>query len=78
MIATYSKDEWSMDLVVELASNHPLQVINIECSNPLNVDQSQWRKWLMQLTAFITHQVGHKVRVKVTAWSKLLLALKVL
>jgi len=58
VVATYSIDEGSMELVVSLPSNHPLGGLNVESGRRVGVDTGQWRKWMLQLTTFLTHQNG--------------------
>ncbi|XP_072018345.1 LOW QUALITY PROTEIN: E3 ubiquitin-protein ligase listerin-like [Amphiura filiformis] len=58
VIATYAVEELSMDLVIQLATNHPLGVITVDSGQKVGVSQSQWRNWMLQLTTFLTHQNG--------------------
>ena len=60
VIATYAVEELSMDLVIQLATNHPLGVITVDSGKKVGVSQSQWRNWMLQLTTFLTHQVGYR------------------
>ena len=56
--ATYDIDEVSITLVVNLSSFHPLK--NVEIASPYRVglSESQWRKWLLQITLLLTAQNG--------------------
>ena len=58
VVATYSIDEGSMELVVSLPANHPLGGLSVESGKRVGVDTGQWRKWMLQLTTFLTHQNG--------------------
>ena len=58
VVATYSIDESSMELVVSLPANHPLGGLAVESGRRVGVDTGQWRKWMLQLTTFLTHQNG--------------------
>jgi len=58
VVATYTIDEGSMELVVSLPSNHPLGGLTVESGRRVGVDTGQWRKWMLQLTTFLTHQNG--------------------
>jgi len=58
VVATYTIDEGSMELVISLPSNHPLGGLTVETGNRVGVDMSQWRKWMLQLTTFLTYQNG--------------------
>ena len=60
VIATYAVEELSMDLVIQLATNHPLGVITVDSGKKVGVSQSQWRNWMLQLTTFLTHQVNYR------------------
>merc|ERR1712106_568356 len=58
VVATYSIDESSMELVVRLPANHPLEQVEVESGKRVGVETGQWRKWMLQLTTFLTHQNG--------------------
>ncbi|KAH9381898.1 hypothetical protein HPB48_015382 [Haemaphysalis longicornis] len=57
VVATYTIEEVTIELVVRLPANHPLGMLTIESGRRVGVNQSQWRHWLLQLTTFLTHQV---------------------
>ncbi len=67
VIATYAVEELSMDLVIQLATNHPLGVITVDSGQKVGVSQSQWRNWMLQLTTFLTHQVKRQLTDKSTS-----------
>jgi len=58
VVATYTIDEGSMELVVALPGNHPLGGLSVESGKRVGVETGQWRKWMLQLTTFLTHQNG--------------------
>ncbi|XP_077539719.1 E3 ubiquitin-protein ligase listerin [Haemaphysalis longicornis] len=58
VVATYTIEEVTIELVVRLPANHPLGMLTIESGRRVGVNQSQWRHWLLQLTTFLTHQNG--------------------
>ena len=53
----YHVDEFSIELFVRLPEAYPLQPPAIREGKRVRVDQAQWRKWLLQLTIFVTNQV---------------------
>ena len=57
-MATYTIDEGSMELVVSLPANHPLGELTVESGKRVGVETTQWRRWMLQLTTFLTHQNG--------------------
>eukprot|EP01135_Chromosphaera_perkinsii_P009750 Nk52_evm15s1869 gene=Nk52_evmTU15s1869 len=56
--AKYTIDEVSLGLVVKLAENHPMQNVKIESPYRAGLSESQWRKWLLQITLLLTAQNG--------------------
>jgi hypothetical protein len=58
VVATYTIDEGSMELVVTLPANHPLGGLTVESGKRVGVETGQWRKWMLQLTTFLTNQNG--------------------
>ena len=40
-----------------LPINHPLGTISVESGKRIGVSSTQWRNWMLQMTAFLTHQV---------------------
>ena len=57
MLATYAIEDITMDLTVTLTDHHPLGVLNVQCGKRMGVTAAQWRKWMLQLTTFLNHQV---------------------
>ena len=58
VVALYSVDEVSMELVVCQPLNHPLGLMTVECGKRVGVANTQWRNWMLQLTTFLAHQVN--------------------
>ncbi|KAK3915910.1 E3 ubiquitin-protein ligase listerin [Frankliniella fusca] len=58
VVATYTVDDLAMELVVRLPTNHPLSPMIVEVGKRNAAAAVQWRRWLMQLTMFLTHQNG--------------------
>ena len=53
----YKVDEFSIELFVCLPDSYPLQPPSIREGRRVKVEQAQWRKWMLQLTIFVTNQV---------------------
>ena len=58
VVAIYTIDEGSLELVISLPANHPLGGLTVDSGNRVGVDVAQWRKWMLQLTTFLTYQNG--------------------
>lgn len=61
VVAIYTLDEGSMELVVQLPSNFPLGPVSVESGKRVGVTTAQWRTWMLQLTTFLQHQNGSLV-----------------
>ena len=59
VVATYTVDDLVMELVVKLPNNYPLAPMSVEIGKRSAAGSNQWRTWLMQITIFLTHQVGN-------------------
>lgn len=57
VIATYTKDETSMDLVIRLPVFYPLRSVDVECTRSLGISEVKQRKWLLSMMAFVRNQV---------------------
>ena len=53
VVAKYSLEDGSMELVLKLPANFPLGAIEVETGKKVGVNTSQWRKWMLQLTVFL-------------------------
>ena len=53
VVAIYTIDEGSMELVVQLPINFPLGPVNVDSGKKVGVTASQWRTWMLQLTTFL-------------------------
>merc|ERR1719242_2039191 len=58
VVATYTIDEGSMELIISLPNNHPLGDLSVDTGNRVGVDVGLWRKWMLQLTTFLSYQNG--------------------
>ena len=53
VVAIYTIDEGSMELVVQLPINFPLGPVNVDSGKKVGVTAAQWRTWMLQLTTFL-------------------------
>ena len=53
VVAIYTIDEGSMELVVQLPNNFPLGPVTVDSGKKVGVTTSQWRTWMLQLTTFL-------------------------
>ena len=60
VVAVYSVEEISMELVVKMSPSHPLGPVVVDCGKRVGVTTGQWRQWMLQLTKFLTQQVRFK------------------
>lgn len=58
VVATYTKDETGMDLVIHLPPSYPLRPVDVDCTRSLGISEVKRRKWLMSLMAFVRNQVS--------------------
>lgn len=58
VIATYTKDETGMDLVIRLPSSYPLRHVDVECMRSLGISEVKQRKWLLSMMSFVRNQNG--------------------
>ena len=58
IVATYTKDETSMDLVIRLPASYPLRSVDVDCTKSLGISDMKQRKWLMSLMLFVRNQVS--------------------
>lgn len=57
VVATYTKDETGMDLVIRLPPSYPLRPVDVDCTRSLGITEVKRRKWLMSLMSFVRNQV---------------------
>ena len=60
---TYKVDDFSIELFVSLPDSYPLQPPSIREGKRVKMDPAQWRKWMLQLTIFVTNQVCLQLQV---------------
>lgn len=57
-MATYTKDETGMDLVIRLPASYPLRSVDVDCTRSLGISEVKKRKWLMSMMSFVRNQVS--------------------
>jgi len=57
IVATYTKDETGMDLVIRLPASYPLRPVDVDCTRSLGISETKQRKWLMSMMLFVRNQV---------------------
>ncbi|KAK3022955.1 hypothetical protein RJ639_046773 [Escallonia herrerae] len=58
VVATYTKDETGMDLVIRLPASYPLRPVDVDCTRSLGISELKRRKWIMSMMLFIRNQNG--------------------
>ncbi|XLU23042.1 hypothetical protein S245_059108 [Arachis hypogaea] len=58
VVATYTKDETGMDLVIRLPASYPLRPVDVDCTRSLGISETKQRKWLMSMMLFVRNQNG--------------------
>ncbi|XP_024158804.1 E3 ubiquitin-protein ligase listerin isoform X2 [Rosa chinensis] len=58
VVATYTKDETAMNLVIRLPSSYPLRPVDVDCTRSLGISEAKQRKWSMSMTLFVRNQNG--------------------
>lgn len=58
VVATYTKDETGMDLVIRLPASYPLKQVEVECTRSLGISETKQRKWKMSMLLFVHNQNG--------------------
>lgn len=58
VVATYTKDETGVDLVIRLPSSYPLREVSVNCTKSLGISELKQRKWLMSMVLFLSNQVN--------------------
>ncbi|KAJ7982619.1 E3 ubiquitin-protein ligase listerin [Quillaja saponaria] len=58
IVATYTKDETGMDLVIRLPASYPLRAVDVDCTRSLGISEVKQRKWLMSMMLFVRNQNG--------------------
>lgn len=58
VVATYTKDETAMNLVIHLPSSYPLRPVDVDCTRSLGISEVKQRKWLMSMASFVRNQVN--------------------
>jgi hypothetical protein len=58
VVATYTKDETGMDLVIRLPVSYPLRPVDVSCTKSIGISDAKQRKWLMSMLMFVRNQNG--------------------
>ncbi|CAH8605733.1 unnamed protein product [Heterobilharzia americana] len=59
VIATYFvDDEHSMEMIVQLPDNYPLNPVTVSKGRSVGVGSQQWQSWLLQMSVFINNHDG--------------------
>ncbi|KAL0735081.1 hypothetical protein Bca4012_011291 [Brassica carinata] len=58
VVATYTKDETGMDLVIRLPVSYPLRPVDVNCTKSIGISDAKQRKWLMSMLMFVRNQNG--------------------
>ncbi|XP_010446177.1 PREDICTED: E3 ubiquitin-protein ligase listerin-like [Camelina sativa] len=58
VVATYTKDETGMDLVIRLPVSYPLRPVDVNCTKSIGISDAKQRKWLMSMQLFVRNQNG--------------------
>ncbi|KAL3530952.1 hypothetical protein ACH5RR_010274 [Cinchona calisaya] len=58
VVATCTKDETVMDLVIRLPASYPLRSVDVDCTRSLGISDVKQRKWLMSMMLFVRNQNG--------------------
>ncbi|OWM68706.1 hypothetical protein CDL15_Pgr024893 [Punica granatum] len=58
VVATYTKDETGVDLVIRLPASYPLRAVDVDCTRSLGISELKQRKWLMSMMLFLSNQNG--------------------
>ncbi|XP_024965066.1 E3 ubiquitin-protein ligase listerin isoform X4 [Cynara cardunculus var. scolymus] len=58
VVATYTKDETGMDLVIRLPASYSLRPVDVDCTRSLGISEVKQRKWLLSMMSFVRDQNG--------------------
>ncbi|CAH2069534.1 unnamed protein product [Thlaspi arvense] len=58
VVATYTKDETGMDLMIRVPVSYPLRPVDVSCSKSIGISDAKQRKWLMSMLLFVRSQNG--------------------
>lgn len=58
IVASYTVEDATMEITMQLAANHPLGFVKVDSSNVVLLS-NRWRTWAKQLNMYLAHQV-HK------------------
>ena len=58
IIATYSYEGSSMQIVLQLAACHPLRAVELECIQRVGVSDARWKRWQRSMSTMLLAQNG--------------------
>eukprot|EP00501_MAST-03F_sp_TOSAG23-6_P000332 GSMAST32.ASY1.ANO1.339.1 assembled CDS len=58
IIAEYKTDDCTLEICLQLAMSHPLQLPEVTCERRLGVKDKQWRRWALQIRRLLSAQDG--------------------
>jgi len=65
VLAAYAVGDSTMELTISLPSNLPLGQITVTGDERrAGVQKTQWRRWILQLTVFLTYQVQYDTTIR--------------
>eukprot|EP00052_Salpingoeca_macrocollata_P026890 m.252314 g.252314 ORF g.252314 m.252314 type:complete len:801 (-) comp22660_c0_seq1:22-2424(-) len=67
--ATCTIDNSTLELTVALMPAHPLRNVSVTCGARLGISAALWKKWLLQMTTYISNQNG-SILEAVLIWKK--------
>ncbi|XP_065225730.1 E3 ubiquitin-protein ligase listerin [Planococcus citri] len=66
IIASYTVEDATMEITMQLAANHPLGFVKVDSSNVVLLS-NRWRTWAKQLNMYLAHQNG-LIRDGIMSW----------
>ena len=68
VVATYTVDDGSMELIVVIPANFPLGAVKVETGKKVGVGNNLWRNWMLQLTTFLQARIAYCIFSLVTLY----------
>ncbi|CAM9284140.1 unnamed protein product [Scytosiphon promiscuus] len=69
VVASYLKDECTLEAVIQLPPDYPLRNVEVTCSKRMGVSEGRWRQWVLQIVTLLSLQDG-SVLDAVMMWKK--------
>ena len=61
IIASYTKDEATVEIKIKLPKSYPLKNVEVECTSRLGVSEQRWRRWVLQIVQLLSTKDGSVV-----------------